>query len=273
MLLTRAARRGGVTFTECLRSSSVRGVTLVGLNARGGIEGMRGSSNRRWRRRTALGAITALAVGVLASVAAAISSSGAPAAAAQYAEKVTICHHTHSQKHPFVTITVSRNALPAHLRHGDTVGPCPPVAATMTPRSHGKSGQHGKKSEKAKAPTRISRAHSGTEAQAKSSHGRSGTAPGHAGTSPGPSGNTPGQGRSAPGRSDTPSAPVGSTPGDSSTAPGHSATAPGHSSTAPGRSGSAPGHSGTAPGHAGSPPGHSGTAPGDGGTPPGQGKK
>ena len=33
-------------------------------------------------------------------------------------QKVTICHKGH-------TITVSQSALPAHLRHGDTVGPCP----------------------------------------------------------------------------------------------------------------------------------------------------
>lgn len=33
-------------------------------------------------------------------------------------KKVTICHKGH-------TITISRSALPAHLRHGDTIGPCP----------------------------------------------------------------------------------------------------------------------------------------------------
>jgi|SRR5215218_10300358 len=71
-----------------------------------------------WRRSTAIGAITALAVGALASFAAAVSSSGTPAAVSQYGKKVTICHHTHSKKHPFVTITISQNALPAHLRHG-----------------------------------------------------------------------------------------------------------------------------------------------------------
>jgi hypothetical protein len=42
-----------------------------------------------------------------------------------YAGKVTICHHTGSRKHPFHTITVDAHALPAHLAHGDTIGPCP----------------------------------------------------------------------------------------------------------------------------------------------------
>src|SRR5262245_45630749 len=32
-------------------------------------------------------------------------------------EKVTICHKGH-------TISVSKNALQAHLNHGDTLGPC-----------------------------------------------------------------------------------------------------------------------------------------------------
>jgi len=34
-----------------------------------------------------------------------------------HAGKVTVCHKGH-------TISISRNALPAHLRHGDHVGPC-----------------------------------------------------------------------------------------------------------------------------------------------------
>jgi hypothetical protein len=39
-------------------------------------------------------------------------------------KKQTICHRTHSKKHPFVIITVSSNAVPAHLKHGDTLGAC-----------------------------------------------------------------------------------------------------------------------------------------------------
>ena len=46
------------------------------------------------------------------------------AAAYYYGGKITICHHAgpHGKT---VTITVSQSALAAHLRHGDTVGPCP----------------------------------------------------------------------------------------------------------------------------------------------------
>jgi hypothetical protein len=36
----------------------------------------------------------------------------------QYHEKVIICHKGH-------TISVSSSAVPAHLAHGDTLGPCP----------------------------------------------------------------------------------------------------------------------------------------------------
>jgi hypothetical protein len=34
-------------------------------------------------------------------------------------EKVTLCHKGKN------TITVGAAAVPAHLRHGDTIGPCP----------------------------------------------------------------------------------------------------------------------------------------------------
>jgi len=38
-------------------------------------------------------------------------------------DKVTVCHKPNS-KNPH-TLTISRSALPAHLGHGDTLGPCP----------------------------------------------------------------------------------------------------------------------------------------------------
>lgn len=78
--------------------------------------------NRALRRFGGIVAVAAAAGSVLAALA-----WGGPPASAQeyeYPKKVTICHHTGSQTNPMVTITVSRNALPAHFAHGDTLGPC-----------------------------------------------------------------------------------------------------------------------------------------------------
>lgn len=86
--------------------------------------------------------IAAVLVAAFASMAllAGIGFGGGSIAAAQYQYgKVTICHHTRSHKHPFVTITISARALPAHLRHGDTIGPCAPPATRGNP-AHGHHG-------------------------------------------------------------------------------------------------------------------------------------
>jgi hypothetical protein len=109
-----------------------------------------------WKNRRALGiaAVTAallVPLGVfgapaLARTAAAVSEY--QYGGSQYQYKITICHHTHSKKHPTQTIKVSVNAWKAHHRHGDTMGACTPtpVAPTNTSTTtHGKSGeQHGK---------------------------------------------------------------------------------------------------------------------------------
>src|SRR5207253_7880362 len=73
-----------------------------------------------------------------------------PAAASQYpGKKVTVCHKTHSKKHPWVKIRISRHALKAHLRHGDFMvddtHPCPPATAASAKKKHhgtGKGKQH-----------------------------------------------------------------------------------------------------------------------------------
>jgi hypothetical protein len=91
-----------------------------------GYSEMRDAWRPRLRRFLAAGVVVVFASTALVSVvqAARTGNGAGPAATAQYEKKVTICHRTGSKKNPFVTIRVSRNAVKAHLRHGDKLGAC-----------------------------------------------------------------------------------------------------------------------------------------------------
>ena len=103
--------------------------------------------------RTVLaGGVIALTFAVLASVGAAVSPSGTPAATEQYGNKVTICHRTKSRKNPYRTIRVAPSAVRAHLRHGDKRGPC----ATATFRVCHKT-KKGKATVRVKGLTKLKR--------------------------------------------------------------------------------------------------------------------
>ena len=101
------------------------------------------------RLRLVVAAVAALLTGA-ALASAAVAGMRAldlgPAAASQYpGKKVTVCHRTHSKKHPWVKIRISRHAVKAHLRHGDFVvddtHPCPP-ATTASAKKNKHQGKH-----------------------------------------------------------------------------------------------------------------------------------
>jgi hypothetical protein len=101
---------------------------------------MRRLSKRRLGYAALVGLFAVFAFAALASVGGAVSPTSSPSVSAQYPKKVTICHRTKSKKNPYVTIRVSRNAVPAHLRHGDGIGPCPRAIFTVCRKA--KNGKH-----------------------------------------------------------------------------------------------------------------------------------
>jgi hypothetical protein len=98
------------------------------------------------RRARLLGGLTvtaALFVPLTVFGGSALARSTAAASEYQYSGssqyRVQVCHLTGSKKHPFHTITVSPNAVAAHVRHGDHAGPCTGTE-TAKPKHHHGSG-------------------------------------------------------------------------------------------------------------------------------------
>jgi hypothetical protein len=82
--------------------------------------------------------------------------------------KLTICHHTHSKKNKQVTIRISPNAWPAHLKHGDTQGACDQSQSTKPGNKNpGNNGTHGNSGNSGNSGSSQSAGNSGT-------HGNSG---------------------------------------------------------------------------------------------------
>src|SRR4051812_36030520 len=75
------------------------------------------------------GGLTCLAAAALLTACAAGAPEETTSAQSELAchDKITICHHTHSDTNPTVTISVSRQSWPAHEKHGDTMGACDPT--------------------------------------------------------------------------------------------------------------------------------------------------
>ena len=136
--------------------------------------------------RVRVAAVVVVSAAVFVPLAVFSGAGFASSSAAQYQYKVTICHHTSSATHPFVTIRIASAAWKAHRRHHDTLGACPattpasastaastaaaastaPVAATTGGSSPGQSGEsHGQSGE--------------SHGQSGESHGQSASAPGH----------------------------------------------------------------------------------------------
>jgi hypothetical protein len=80
--------------------------------------------------------------------------------------KIAVCHYTHSAKHPWVIIRISKSAWPAHQRHGDTMPP-PCGVKQSSAKTHGKgTTTHGKSTETHGKSTE-------THGQSTTTHGQS----------------------------------------------------------------------------------------------------
>jgi microcystin-dependent protein len=94
------------------------------------------------------------------------AKNGVSAGQSQYGKKVTICHKGKK------TITVGKSAVPAHLRHGDTLGSCASVAAKKAKAAKIKAAKV--KAAKAKAAKAKAEKANAEKSQAQQGHEKPG---------------------------------------------------------------------------------------------------
>ena len=109
---------------------------------------MEQSARSRGRRiaATALAASTVAAAAVAATLSGSVlASSAGPSVTGQYGpSKIIICHHARGKKGAtkHVSIRISRSALRAHQRHGDSIGRC---TTAKNKKLHKKNKTHARK--------------------------------------------------------------------------------------------------------------------------------
>ena len=87
------------------------------------MKGSRRNPGRQTRAAAAVGLAAGMAVLFTSLGGAGLAQNAVSAAQGQYGKKVTLCHKGKK------TISVGKAAVPAHLRHGDTLGTCASAAA------------------------------------------------------------------------------------------------------------------------------------------------
>jgi len=86
------------------------------------LKGPRRNPGRQTRAVAAIGLAAGMAVLFTSLGGAGLAQNAVSAAQGQYGKKVTLCHKGKK------TISVGKAAVPAHLRHGDTLGTCAAAA-------------------------------------------------------------------------------------------------------------------------------------------------